>query len=210
MLAASTGMAVSSDDPVAAAVRAGASQRSSQGLACGFALLEVVVALVVATVGLLGAAQSIMTAARVQADAALSTTAVALARDKVDEIRGLAWGFDAAGGPQADDSTDLVRGAAIGGAGLSASPEDALDRDIDGYCDYIGVGGIHLGGAPRPSGAIFVRRWRIRADAVEPRNVLDLRVAVVPLVGMWASGDAQSRLPGHVGLRTLVVRTVPR
>jgi hypothetical protein len=178
-------------------------------VSCGFTLVEVAAAMFVTTVAVLALAQLLVTAARAQAEAAATTAAVALARDKMDELRGLAWGFDAAGAPTADSTSDLVRSLPSGGRGLTESPEDSLDRDTEGYCDYIGEGGVRLGGAPRPAGAAFVRRWRVRADSLDPRNVIDFRVAVVPLTGVWALGRAQGRLPGHAALRTLVARKVP-
>jgi Tfp pilus assembly protein PilV len=150
----------------------------------GFSLLEVLFATTILTVAIVAIAQVIALATR--ANLASRTTALAtlFAAQKVEQLRALAWTFDAAGVPVSDTTT--------GGTGLSASPSDALARDVAGYCDLLDGSGrtvLHAGAAS------FTRRWAITPLAAHP-GTLVIQVSVVRI-----------GYPSAAGARLVTVKT---
>ena len=129
----------------------------------GFSLLEVLVALGILTVGVGALAQLATISMRANANAAATTAAAMLARDKIEQLRALTWAFDAYGNALTDQSTDTAAAAPrSGGVGLTPSPPDALSHNAPGYCDFIDGRGRSLGGGTAPpAGAVYVRRWSI-------------------------------------------------
>jgi prepilin-type N-terminal cleavage/methylation domain-containing protein len=174
----------------------------------GFSLLEVVVALGVLTTGVAALAQLATIAMRANANAAATTTAAPLARDRMEQLRALAWTFDANGGAISDLTTDLAATstARSGGAGLTPSPPDALSRNTAGYCDFIDANGRSLGGGTAPpAGAVYVRRWSIAPLPAFPDSTLILQVFVT---SVGSGGDAP-RLPSDVRIVTIKTRKAP-
>lgn len=109
------------------------------------------------------------------------TFVAVLAEQKMEQLRGLTWGFDNIGLPISDTSsnTALATQAATGGPGLSPSPADALRQNIDGYVDYLDqFGRIIGGGAAVPSNAVYIRRWSVEPLPTNPNNTLVLQVVV--------------------------------
>ena len=85
----------------------------------GFSLLEVIVAVAVLATGLVAVAQMFAVSTNTNRSARWASIGTALAQQKIEQIRGLAWGFDAAGLPQNDFTSNLTVCAARlrGGAG---------------------------------------------------------------------------------------------
>jgi prepilin-type N-terminal cleavage/methylation domain-containing protein len=129
--------------------------------ASGFTLVEVLVATALlcsavaglAHLGVLAAAQS----AAVQRDG----LALALAQDKLEELRALSWSFDAAGARQSDPA-------------LGVSPPDALSTDTAGFVDFLD----RFGASTTSAAAAYHRRWAVApVDPVEA-DTLSLSVCV--------------------------------
>src|SRR5882762_10349392 len=132
----------------------------------GFSLLEVLVATTLMAVGLTALAQLFGVSTRANHSAKATTYASVLAQQKMEQLRGLTWGFDTLGLPLTDTTTDVsvTPERAAAGRGLSPSPAGAatLGVNTDGYCDFLDGSGRWLaGGATAPAGAIFVRRWSV-------------------------------------------------
>lgn len=127
----------------------------------GFTLLEVLVALVVLSIGLLGIAAMVLDSLRASRAALRRTQAVALAADMADRIRANripANAYDCGGPCQPDAGGNAVAAADLGwwchavGSGL---PE--------------GIGAIHYeaGGAGVPAAYTVRVNWTDGGDAVE-------------------------------------------
>ena len=86
----------------------------------GFSLLETLVATSILTVTLAGLAQLLTVSMRANAAARTTTYAALLAQQKMEQLRGLTWGFDLLGLPVADTSTNV---AAASAAGLAAKAD---------------------------------------------------------------------------------------
>ncbi|MGH9173514.1 MAG: hypothetical protein ACRD1H_04105, partial [Vicinamibacterales bacterium] len=96
---------------------------------------------------LAGTAQLMAIATKGNVAAQRSTFATTLAQEKMEQLRGLAWGFDAIGLPISDYKTNLtVDPAGTDGGGLSPSPSDALSSNVAGYVDYLDRAGHSLPG----------------------------------------------------------------
>jgi prepilin-type N-terminal cleavage/methylation domain-containing protein len=157
----------------------------------GFSLVEVLFALVVLSVAVLGLAHLINVAAYTNVRARATTYAAVLAQQKMEQLRGLAYGFDPGGGAVTDVDTDITVKPELpgGGAGLQSSPPGALAANTVGYVDYVDASGVSLGGAAAvpPPGTAHIRRW-----SVEPLpstgNTMVLQVLVVR-AGAWDAAD---------------------
>ncbi len=147
-----------------------------------FALVEVMVALAL----LLGGVMTLAGLASVATDSnrvsRTDSVSMILAAQKMEQLLGLAWGYDTSGAERIDLQTDVSRWPeADGGTGLAASPDGTLAADVNGFADYLDENGRWLaaGGSP-PPGAAFVRRWSIQPVADSPADALVFRVVVVP------------------------------
>ena len=93
-----------------------------------------------------------------------------------------------------------------GGVGLRRSPADALDRNVDGYCDFLDANGVSLGsGSSPPLNTSYIRRWSVAPLAADPANGLVVQVRVVDR----AAGDipAGRSAVGEVRLVSIRART---
>src|SRR5262245_24716947 len=81
-----------------------------------------------------------------------STFAMVLAQQKMEQLRGLTWGFDNLGLPISDTETDTTASpeTPTGGRGLTPSPSNTLQTTTDGYVDYLDMHGNLLGGGGTP------------------------------------------------------------
>jgi type II secretory pathway pseudopilin PulG len=186
----------------------------------GFTLAEVVVAIGLLAAALVSLAELLALAANAARGGLHKTAAVVLAEQKMEQLRGLAWGFDSRGLPLSDLSTDVAAfeasgecAAARGGAatGLSPSPPGTLDSSTDGYVDYVDARGCGLGGgAAPPRGAVFVRRWSIVPEPSRPNDTLLLQVLVVRArdAGARAPAAPAGRRPDEARLVSLRTRKV--
>ena len=150
----------------------------------GFSLLETLVAIALLTVGVGALAQLVVIATQANRRATSITTASILAQEKAEQLRALAWGFDRFGLPVSDTTSDtrVEPESSTGGTGLSASPPDALGRNVPGYCDFVDATGRRLGdpasGARVPDRAMYVRRWSIDPLPANPDNTIVIQVLV--------------------------------
>jgi hypothetical protein len=94
--------------------------------------------------------------------------------------------------PQTDTTTNLAAGPDVsGGPGLTPSPADALDRNSEGYCDFLDRNGRPLGGGTTaPAGAVYVRRWSIQPLPSSPDRTLVFQVLAAPLRSNASGGSA--------------------
>jgi prepilin-type N-terminal cleavage/methylation domain-containing protein len=177
----------------------------------GFTLVEVLTALVLLSAALLSTAQLLVTTGAVVHAARLSTSTATLAAARMEELRSLTWGFDSAGNPVTDTSTNLaLERPGSSGAGLTPSPSGALDQNISGYADFLDAAGRWVSAGPSiPPRAVFVRRWAIEPPADGSPDSLVLRVLVRAVVDDGRDGRSvtggvrESRL---TTLRTRVAR----
>ena len=147
----------------------------------GFSLIETVVAtgLLAGAVAILG--QMFAIAMADTTSARTGTFAAVLAEQKMEQLRGLTWGFDIIGLPLTDVSSNIALPiqSATGGPGLAPSPSDSLRSNVDGYVDYVdGFGRIIGGGSTVPGGAVYIRRWSVEPLPTNPNNTVILQVVV--------------------------------
>ena len=147
----------------------------------GFSLLEVLFATTMLVVGVAGLAQLFALSTRTNTSARATTFASVLAQQKMEQLRGLTWGFDTLGLPLTDTSTNIAAAveSPTGGTGLTPSPTGTLGSNTNGYVDYLDATGKSLGsGSNPPQGTVFVRRWSIEPLPTNPNNTLVLQVLV--------------------------------
>ena len=147
----------------------------------GFSLVETLVATTIMTVALASLAQLFLISTKSNQSARLTTTASVLAQQKMEQLRGLTWGFDIIGLPISDTTSDLtvVPEQPQGGPGLTPSPEGSLRRNVDGYVDFLDGSGQSLGGgSAAPPNTVYVRRWSVEPLPTNPNNTLILQVMV--------------------------------
>jgi hypothetical protein len=154
-----------------------ASSRSESG----FSLIETIVAtgLLAGAVTILGQMFAISVAENTSART--GTFAAVLAEQKMEQLRGLTWGFDEIGLQLTDTSSNIALPiqSTSGGRGLMSSPANSLRSNVDGYVDYVDqFGRIIGGGATVPPQAAYVRRWSVEPLPTNPNNTLILQVLV--------------------------------
>ena len=184
-------------------------RRTRRAAQSGSTLIEALVATLVLSSGLVAMAQLVSMATSSNVAARHFTVATILAEQKMEQLRSLAWEFDAGGSPRSDLSTDIAalpeRPAA--GTGLQPSP-DSLQRNTPGYVDHVDEHGSIVGsGAQPPPTSIYTRRW-----SVEPLpgsgDALLIQVLVTPYrTRGGADGGAAARLRGEARLVSVKART---
>jgi len=175
----------------------------------GFSLPETMAATVLLVTGVVGVAQMFVLATRSNLSAQRQTFASTLAQEKMEQLRGLAWGYDDVGLPISDYDTDLATDpiATDGGVGLSPSPENSLAANVNGYVDYVDRAGETLGGGVTPpANTVYVRRWSVEPLPTNPNNTLILQVLVFN-VGDRANTDGPVLDHGRDEARLVSVKT---
>lgn len=179
----------------------------------GFSLVEVLVSMGLLTAVSLGVAQLFALSTRANLIAKGQTSTAAMAQQKMEQLRGLTWGFDTAGEglPVSDTTTNLaVQPSAPTGAGLNPSPANSLEENVSGYVDYLDGFGAYLGtGTTQPAGTVYIRRWSIQPLPTNPNNTLVFQVLVTPLVNEVSRGDdtgARQRMAGDAMLVSVKTR----
>lgn len=168
----------------------------------GFTLIEVMIAMMLIALVALGVGELFGVSVRATHDAKMLTSATAMAEQKMEELRGLTWGYDTSGQmlPVTDTTTDLsTEPPSDGGAGLNPSPTDSLDTNEDGYCDFLDANGTWVGnGTTAPGTAIYIRRWNIQPLPTNPNNTLVLQVLVTSVIRdtQYTGTGTRPRLPG--------------
>ena len=171
-------------------------ERGEERDAAGFTLIEVAVSAALIVTAVAGIAQLTTIAMDACRAGRARTVTATIAAQKMEQLRSLVWATDAAGGVLSDGSTDVSRDPpAAGGGGLLATPAGTLDRNVDGYVDYVDAGGRWLaGGASPPPGAVYLRRWAVLSLPDDPDHT---RVLVV----MATTTRQDALLAGRVGPR---------
>jgi prepilin-type N-terminal cleavage/methylation domain-containing protein len=146
----------------------------------GFSLVETLIATTLMAVALTSLAQLFALSTRNNQNARSSTFSAVLAQQKMEQLRGLTWGFDTLGLPLTDLTTDIANvPAGEDGTGLSPSPADSLRQNHDGFCDFLDQYGRPLGtGGAVPAGTMYIRRWSIEPLPANPNNTIVLQVMV--------------------------------
>ncbi len=176
----------------------------------GFSLIEVLAATTILTVALAALAQLFAISAKSNSSAKATTFASVLAQQKMEQLRGLTWGFDTLGLPLTDTTTDItIVPEMAGGHGLSPSPAGTLGQNTDGYCDFIDKNGAWLGGGQTPpASTAYIRRWSVEPLPTNPNNTVVLQV----LVTRWRNrGSADTavgvnRLPDEARIVSVKTR----
>jgi len=171
---------------------------SRRGSESGFSLPETMVATIVLITGVVGVAQMFVLATRSNLSSQRQTFASTLAQEKMEQLRGLAWGYDDVGLPISDYDTNLATDPleTDGGVGLSPSPDNSLASNVDGYVDYVDRAGNTLGGGVTvPANTMYVRRWSVEPLPTNPNNTLILQVLVFNL---GDRGDSDGPVLDHV------------
>ena len=177
----------------------------------GFSLIEVMVAATLLAVALTSLAQLFAVSTRSNNIARNGTFTQILADQKMEQLRGLIWGFDVLGLPVSDTTTDTATSPMnlAGGKGLSPSPSNTLQANTDGYVDYLDSNGNVLGdgGTVIPDNTAYIRRWLIEPLPTNPNNTLVLQVLVTRRVdrGTSDAGSVQ-RAPEEARLITVKTR----
>lgn len=180
----------------------------------GFTLAETVVALgisVTLVATLVPVYVQVVSATLTAHDQSVATM---LAVAKLEQLRGLPFAFDDAGGAGfvrvTDTVTDVTAPAlADGGPGLSPSPPGTLLRDTEGYVDYLDAAGRWVGRALLPAGtAVYARRWAITPLPSSPEDAVVLQVLVTTVAGERRMGPRTdgSRRAGDVWLTLIRTR----
>lgn len=167
----------------------------------GFSLIEVLVAAVILMTGLIAVAQMFVTSTHQNMSARRVTMTAVLAQQKIEQLRGLTWGFDEFGLPVSDylSNITVTPPASSGGVGLQASPGGTLQTSTTGYVDYLDAFGAWVGtGATPPPNALYVRRWSIEPLPTNPNNTLVFQV----LVGRIVPDGQPTDLARQVSLKT--------
>ena len=148
----------------------------------GFSLVEVVIALGILTGVSLGVAQLFAASTNANRVAHHRTSAIAMAEQKMEQLRSLDWGFDLQGQglPVTDTTTNLaVYPHQDNGTGLNPSPSDTLLQNTPGFVDYLDANGAWVGTGDNPTaGAAYIRRWAIVPLPTNPNNTLIFQVLV--------------------------------
>jgi len=183
----------------------------------GFSLAEVMIATGLMSIALVSLAQLFALSTRNNVSARYSTTAVILAEQKMEQLRGLNWGYDLLNLPLSDLTTNVAEfeatancAAATAGAavGLSPSPTNTLSQITDGYVDYVDNNGCGLGGGTMmPADAVYIRRWSVEPLPTNPNNTLILQVLVTRRTDRGVADDGNvMRLPDEARLVSVKTR----
>ena len=179
----------------------------------GFSLVKVLISMGLLTAVSLGVAQLFALSTRANVIAKGQTSTTAMAQQKLEQLRGLTWGFDleGLGLPLSDTSTNLsVSPPAHNGSGLNPSPMDSLEENTAGFVDFIDGSGAWVGtGTTPPGSAVYIRRWSIQPLPTNPNNTLVIQVLVTPVTSEAArvgSAFTRTRMAGDALLVTVRTR----
>jgi type II secretory pathway pseudopilin PulG len=176
----------------------------------GFSFVETLVSTAILATALVALAQLFAISAKTNSAAKNSTFAAVLAQQKMEQLRGLTWGFDTLGLPMSDSTTDtsVVPEAANGGTGLSPSPSNTLQQSTNGYVDYLDRFGNSLGGGTAiPANTAYIRRWMVEPLPTNPNNTLILHVLVTRRFDRGtANAGSVARLPEEARMTSVKTR----
>lgn len=147
----------------------------------GFSLVETLFATGLMATAVVGLAQMFVISVQNNKNARTGSYAVALAEQKMEQLRGLTYGFDVIGLPVTDTTTDTTQPIEQpnGGKGLTPSPPGTLVANTNGYVDYIDQFGNILGGGTTPvAKTAYIRRWSIDPLPTNPNGTIVIQVMV--------------------------------
>jgi type II secretory pathway pseudopilin PulG len=177
----------------------------------GFTLIEVCVATGILIAAVVALAQMFAVATKTNTSARQTTYAAVLADQKIEELRGLTWGFDTSGLPVSDttSNTSVSPEQPNGGVGLTPSPAQALQQNTAGYVDFVNQFGQKLSsvdGEP-PDGTVYIRRWSIEPLPTNPNNTLIIQVLATRHRARGAADEGRvRRLPEEARVVTVKTR----
>ncbi len=132
----------------------------------GFTLIEVLVSIVILTVGLLSLAQMMVLATSSNTLSGRMTSSSALAKEQLERLKAAPYYTD----PRAQTRNPML---ADGGD---------IDATIGGYVQYYDADGIPTAGA---GGAMYEVRWEIQTfPSPLPLSMVQIRVRCLPAAGM--------------------------
>ena len=177
----------------------------------GFSLAETIIATGIMAASIAGLGQLFAVSVLSNRTARNTTFASVLATQKMEQLRGLTYGFDTLGLPLTDTSSNLAVNplSPTGGTGLSPSPTGALRANTDGYVDYLDVYGktVGTGGTTIPNGTTYIRRWTIEPLPTNPNNTVVLQVLVTRSTNRGtANTGSVERLPDEARIITVKTR----
>ena len=180
----------------------------------GYSLLEAVVATGIMAGALAALGQMFAISVVNNTSARTGSYAAVLAEQKMEQLRGLAWGFDTLGLPTTDSTTDTAAAVetSTGGTGLSPSPGGTLTGSVAGYVDYVDQFGNILGGGETiPARAVYIRRWSVEPLPSHPSHTIVLQVLVTRRSnrGLADAIGAALRLPDEARLFSVKTRKAP-
>lgn len=189
------------------------SAKSSSSNSRGFSLVEVLVAMGILTAVSLGVAQLFALSTKNNLTAKGQTSTTAMAEQKLEQLRALTWGFDLAGQglPVTDTTTNLTATPPLhNGTGLNPSPAETLERNTEGFVDFLDANGQWVGtGSKPPASAVYIRRWSITPLPTNPNNTIVIEVLVTPVANEQAriaSAFSRTRMSGDALLVTVKSR----
>ena len=180
--------------------------------------MEVLIAMGVMAIGLVALAQLFAISTTANHASKTTTFATMLAQQKMEQLRGLTWGFDTVGLPISDLSTNIsvvpqpagcpAPSNAGQGSGLSPSPGGTLGGNVAGWVDYLDINGCLLGGGGAiPNRTIYIRRWSVEPLPTNPNNTIILQVLVTRRRDRsTADAGSVARLPEEARLITVKTR----
>jgi len=179
----------------------------------GFSFVEVMFALGILMAVCLGVAQLFTIATKANLGSKGQTATAILAAEKMEQLRGLTWGYDntGLGLPLSDTTTDLTTDPPTNsGSGLNPSPPGSLQANTPGFVDYLDTSGrwVGTGGTPPPT-AFYIRRWSIEPLPTNPNNTLILQVMVTTVnteSGASRSGLTRWRLTNDAWIVSVKTR----
>jgi prepilin-type N-terminal cleavage/methylation domain-containing protein len=171
----------------------------------GFSLIEVLVAVGLVCIAVLGGVQLVVAAMQAMSAARAQNLAVSLASARLEELRGLRFEFDDTGVPVTDLGTDLSTAVpTASGSGLAAG--GSIQTSVTRYVDHLDRLGQWVGNsASPPPQAAYTRRWSLTPSA-HAFDALVAEVAVFPTAASLTGGSA-SGVPGSARFVTLLART---
>jgi type II secretory pathway pseudopilin PulG len=166
----------------------------------GFSLVETMISTMILATALVALAQLFAVSGKSNSGAKNSTFAMVLAQQKMEQLRGLTWGYDNIGLPISDTQTNTTVSpeTPTGGRGLTPSQGNTLKTSTDGYVDFLDAHGNLLGGGTQPPvGTTYIRRWLIEPLPTNPNNTLIIQVLVTRRMNRGAADapDYVERLP---------------
>jgi hypothetical protein len=161
-------------------------------------------------VGLTALAQLFAISVKNNSVAKNGTFTSVLASQKIEQLRGLTYGFDVLGLPITDTTTNTTVSpeTPTGGTGLAPSPSNTLRQNTDGWVDYVDAYGQALGGGTNvPANTAFIRRWYVEPLPTNPNNTLIIQVLVTRNRNRGAGDEGSvTRSPEEARLVTVKTR----